>query len=600
MNDETTEAMLRRMDAQLHELIGTGKKARSPEREVHISETHSDKDGQSVDLHYSISNEATLEGHPFICRLNQNRNPEDTSPSMLLNSPQTFSKPSFRAPSTTYSSEALESTNSFDSCASTPLLSLNGISLAISEDVDDRIQIAVDAIREEASRVETALAIDQIQTCYNEIHSLTNLLDAQSEQIRYLKKEMKTKDERLATLELERDLAKADIESLKAIRAAPVSAPNKRLNDDIDTTSSSRSVRLKDVGTYTEDVYLDLPEARQSFEDSSSSATIGSATRAHSMMVKKHLEQRGARQFQHRPPVPRHIEARVPQSASTSSNERSVKKPKHRIKFEVVSPSCSKTLLPTVAEVSSQVRNPVTDQRQTQVYLNAAESESSQSTLYKSKITTQNSIISSVSAPSQSPGTVRDATKPLGPITRHGLRPMIKRSKSLCLNTLSRRSVGSIMEEDEQRRKKRLCCVPPLFRRKTPPLINRGREDSTRTNIVVKKISESGSLQAQVEELAQRLKLSVDNSEGLRKRLAMISYYYENTVRRLQDNIVSLKKEMAKMEADLVKQVASVDRKRRNATKKSGNSYQQTTSEQQLPRQKDTEANISKPNRIYL
>ena len=76
------------------------------------------------------------------------------------------------------------------------------------------------------------------------------------------------------------------------------------------------------------------------------------------------------------------------------------------------------------------------------------------------------------------------------------------------------------------------------------------------------------SLQTQVEELSQRLRTSVEGSEDLRKRLAMISRYYETTVERLSENIVSLKKEQAAMQGDLTKQIRSIDRERLVAIKR--------------------------------
>jgi hypothetical protein len=67
------------------------------------------------------------------------------------------------------------------------------------------------------------------------------------------------------------------------------------------------------------------------------------------------------------------------------------------------------------------------------------------------------------------------------------------------------------------------------------------------------------SLQKQVDEMNERLLASMKASEELRKRLAMISRYYENLVRRLQDNMVELKSDRARMETDLVNQISSID-----------------------------------------
>jgi predicted nucleic acid-binding Zn-ribbon protein len=67
------------------------------------------------------------------------------------------------------------------------------------------------------------------------------------------------------------------------------------------------------------------------------------------------------------------------------------------------------------------------------------------------------------------------------------------------------------------------------------------------------------SLQKQVDEMNERLLASMKASEELRKRLAMISRYYENLVRRLQDNMVELKSDRVRMETDLVNQISSID-----------------------------------------
>lgn len=67
------------------------------------------------------------------------------------------------------------------------------------------------------------------------------------------------------------------------------------------------------------------------------------------------------------------------------------------------------------------------------------------------------------------------------------------------------------------------------------------------------------SLETQVDEMNERLLASMKASEELRKRLAMISRYYENLVRRLQDNMAELKSDRARMETDLANQISSID-----------------------------------------
>jgi hypothetical protein len=60
-----------------------------------------------------------------------------------------------------------------------------------------------------------------------------------------------------------------------------------------------------------------------------------------------------------------------------------------------------------------------------------------------------------------------------------------------------------------------------------------------------------------IEETSQRLKDSTGTSEELRRRGAMLSQYYENLIRDLQDNMIGMK-------ADLVNQIASMDTAKRN------------------------------------
>jgi len=71
------------------------------------------------------------------------------------------------------------------------------------------------------------------------------------------------------------------------------------------------------------------------------------------------------------------------------------------------------------------------------------------------------------------------------------------------------------------------------------------------------------SLQKQVDEMNERLVASLKASEELRKRLAMVSRYYETLVRRLQESIVEMKFNQERMETDLVHQISSMDHSRK-------------------------------------
>jgi hypothetical protein len=75
--------------------------------------------------------------------------------------------------------------------------------------------------------------------------------------------------------------------------------------------------------------------------------------------------------------------------------------------------------------------------------------------------------------------------------------------------------------------------------------------------------SSGTSLQMHVDELSGRLKAAMDISEELRRRLAMISRYYESLIRKQQKGLTDLRSDRAKMEADLVSQISAIDLDRR-------------------------------------
>jgi hypothetical protein len=120
-------------------------------------------------------------------------------------------------------------------------------------------------------------------------------------------------------------------------------------------------------------------------------------------------------------------------------------------------------------------------------------------------------------------------------------------------------------------------CGMSLFRRRKGPK----KEASKRLLVAEKSRADRDSLQAQVAELAQRLRTSVEGSNELRSRLAMISRYYESTVHRLHENIASLKREQAAMQHGLTNQIKSIDRERHVAIKR----YEMIVKEQHIAKE---------------
>lgn len=81
---------------------------------------------------------------------------------------------------------------------------------------ETEIQESISAIREEASRVDTIMAMDKLDTLQRELRSVSQQLSSRSSQLRELRTLVQLKDNRMSNLELERDLYKADADRFKA------------------------------------------------------------------------------------------------------------------------------------------------------------------------------------------------------------------------------------------------------------------------------------------------------------------------------------------------------------------------------------------------
>lgn len=101
------------------------------------------------------------------------------------------------------------------------------------------------------------------------------------------------------------------------------------------------------------------------------------------------------------------------------------------------------------------------------------------------------------------------------------------------------------------------------------PLIRRLIGSKQRKQEMAREVELTGmarvSLELQIDELQQRLKSSMETAEELRRRLAMVSRYYENVVRQLHSRLVETKTNLRKIEGDLVAQIASVDSAKKRA-----------------------------------
>jgi hypothetical protein len=72
-------------------------------------------------------------------------------------------------------------------------------------------------------------------------------------------------------------------------------------------------------------------------------------------------------------------------------------------------------------------------------------------------------------------------------------------------------------------------------------------------------------MREQIDQMQEMMKSSLTASEKLRKRLAMISRYYESIIQKNQEKMAHMKSEKRRMEGDLINQISSIDHAKRVA-----------------------------------
>lgn len=75
---------------------------------------------------------------------------------------------------------------------------------------------------------------------------------------------------------------------------------------------------------------------------------------------------------------------------------------------------------------------------------------------------------------------------------------------------------------------------------------------------------------------------AVATADELRRRLAMLSRYYESSMHTLRNELVEAKSNRDKVEFDLSRQIAAMDRERRQALEKAEATVQQKRKEKKL------------------
>ena len=515
------------------------------------------------------------------------------------------------------------------------------------------IHDAVDAIREEASKMEAAFAIDKLQTMESELNSIKKLLHAQTDQIEHLKKEVRSKDEALAMMQLERDLVQADMEAYevskraeaawktKLVSSSPTSLTSTGTHGPIQTspptlaedTCNKKSPPIFPEGTCIKNSPVKLREIRnkslgesmdKSLEELSSKeigfVSKGSAFSPASKILDKHRG-RGKSLCLKPQDTDSHDSSRghsrgsskgssKGSSQGSSKENRSVlnKKPSTDSQFKPICPSVPllrqqkesstmpvKTVAPaamaptkissswpprdTTASTSS-VKNSILANTTSQNSILANSTTSSSSSSFTERMDNTTNSFDSQNGNRKGAKT-EDLNSSIHSLASRGSTTQSVKSNDHTKQAAWNRKIApdattfesnlGVLKEESEPNQTRICGAS-LFRRRK--LQHKDVTTKRQTRLLVsddrkKKVGDgSQSLQSQVEELAQRLRSSVEGSEDLRKRLAMISRYYETTVHSLHENIVSLKKEQTSMQVDLTKQIKRIDRERLVAIKR--------------------------------
>ena len=86
---------------------------------------------------------------------------------------------------------------------------------SLSSPLEGDFYDSIEAIREEAARIDTIMALDQLDTMKQELGSVKKILEARRMEVHDLRELVSLKDDLLCTMELERDLYKAEVAKLK-------------------------------------------------------------------------------------------------------------------------------------------------------------------------------------------------------------------------------------------------------------------------------------------------------------------------------------------------------------------------------------------------
>lgn len=366
------------------------------------------------------------------------------------------------------------------------------------EGTDSEIQAAINEIRREASQMDIVMALDQLKTVQTDLQLTTRALRERSIQADELRAQLEAHGEKVACLELERDLYKADAAKLR---------------DDLKTCVD----RMFDI---------------------SAVAGGSSSEPDHAKVETSVPANRNPHDIHQRKPFPDDPTfSAIPPSSNIYGKS-----------AKVQSRSSSGLLGPIYCK--SQQTRTATIRR----------SPSMSDPTKRTQFVTTPFVAEAFPLLGAAP--VHGIFRPRPPVpctenpstissTQSNLRGPIADAKQRRHKSFSS-AIGNATETNETNaevdgKENRMC---GLFRRRS---FRRGSHKSKDIAI----------MRGQIDQLHTMMKDSLETSEKLRKRLAMISRYYEGIIRRFQEQMAEAKAEKARIKADLDAKISTLDHDRR-------------------------------------
>ena len=367
------------------------------------------------------------------------------------------------------------------------------------EGTDSEIQAVINEIRKEANQMDTIMMMDQLQTLQSEYESVTKQHTVRSLENKKIKIRLQESEDKVAHLELERDLHQADVTKLR---------------DDLKTVVS----KMFDISLYESTMESnDIDENR----DTNNNRSLNNHT------IKPSINKI----------YPTEVEG-----PETTLNTSGPTLEKIRIVGLVDQPRQPRNVvrrLPILSDpglISMQSRSQWSECSD-EIHLIPSQ---------KDQLRNQNVFRTRSHHTTSRPRT--ESIRAQRPMNFNGMgtkNKFLYRHRSVSVDAKTTTGLIPEMQRYDEGNKK-LC---GMFRRRSK------RQSFSRDSESVMKY--------QITQLHEMMKTSLAASEKLRKRIATISRYYESVITKLQTKVVEVKTEKSRTEVDLTNRLSEADLGRR-------------------------------------